>query len=138
MEKMRLVVMSDLNMNPRRKFDPNALTKRNVLVLVPSIIGILALFILFASLVNHETYIKLGGLILTTAVLYGVFIGTSRSFFHMWKFLAFTVAALIVHLTAFTIVLAHVDDWKLTWFTVMVVEYPVLAALRDQCRRDPN
>jgi len=80
---------------------------------------------------GHEAYIRWGGLIGFTSVLFGGFISESGQFFRRWQFWAVTALLLAVHLTAFAIVLTHVEEWKLMWFMVMVFEFPVLTFFRD-------
>ena len=126
--------MRSEKVNPSRRFDPNALTVRDVLVVVPVVIGLLIVCILFAFSVSHDVYIRWGGLALDTAVLYGLFINYSRQFFRKWQFWALTALLLSVHLAGFAILLTHVDEWKLTWFTVMAIEYPVLIFFRNRLR----
>jgi len=129
-----MVIMRSEKVNPSRRFDPNALTVRDVLVVVPVVIGLLIVCILFAFSVSHDVYIRWGGLALDTAVLYGLFINYSRQFFRKWQFWALTALLLSVHLAGFAILLTHVDEWKLTWFTVMAIEYPVLIFFRNRLR----
>lgn len=127
--------MSSSKANHRRGFDPNALTARDVLVIVPVIIGLFALSIFFAFSVSHEVYIRWGGLAIDTAVLFGLFINCSRQFFRKLQFWVLTALLLAVHLTAFAIVLTHVEEWKLMWFTVIVLEYPVFVFFRNRLQR---
>jgi hypothetical protein len=72
------------------------------------------------------------GLAANTALVYGYFIADSRSFFRHRTFWAATGAALTVHLIIFVVVLAHVAQWKLLWFMVMLLEIPVLVFVRDR------
>lgn len=132
------MVMSTSKVNRRREFDPNALTLRDVLVIVPVVIGFVALSIFFAFSVSHEVYIKWGGLVLDTAVLFGIFINSSRQFFRTWQFWMLNAALLAAHLTAFAIVLTHVEEWKLMWFLVMALEYPVLIYARSRLPDHPE
>jgi hypothetical protein len=84
------------------------------------------------SSVSHDAFIKWGGLAFMSAVLFGYFISNSGQFFRMWKFWALTAVLLAVHLAAFAVILAHVDEWKLIWFTGMAVEYPAFAFFRSR------
>jgi drug/metabolite transporter (DMT)-like permease len=124
--------MNSPKANHRRTFDPNALTARDILVIVPVVIGLFALSILLAFSVSHEVYIRWGGLALDTAVLFGLYINYSRKFFRKWQFWALTALLLAVHLTVFAVVLTHVEEWKLMWFTVMVFEYPLFIYARSR------
>jgi hypothetical protein len=85
---------------------------------------------------GHEAFIRWGGLIGFTSVLFGGFISESGQFLRRWQFWAVTALLLAVHLTAFAIVLTQVGEWKLMWFMVMVFEYPVLIFLRDRFSHD--
>ncbi len=123
-----------MKINHHPRFDPNDLTTRDILIIVPVVIGLLILCASFASSVSHEVYIRWGGLALDTAILYGLFINYSRQFFRRWQFWELTALLLSVHLAGFAIVLTHVDEWKLTWFTVMALEYPVLIFFRNRLR----
>lgn len=69
-----------------RKFDPNHLTARDVLIIVPLVLGISAVGIAFAFLVSHEAYIKWGGLAVDTAVLFTFFVNESRQFLKNRRF----------------------------------------------------
>ena len=126
------MVMRSSRDNQFRKFDPDSLTTRDVLVIVPIVVSFLAISIVFAFSVTHEVYIKWGGLALDTTVLYGLFVNYSRALFRNWRFWAMTAFALVVHLCGFAIVFNQVDEWRLSWFTVMAVEYPFLILLRDR------
>ena len=75
-----------MKVNHQRRFDPNALAARDVLSIVPVIIGLLILFIVFAFSVSDEVYIKWGGLALNSAVLFGFFISQSRGLLREWRF----------------------------------------------------
>lgn len=82
--------------------------------------------------VSQEAYIRWGGLGFNTSILFGYFIVDSRQFFRRWQFWALTAVLLSVHLTGFIVVLAHVAEWKLLWFMVMFLEYPVLVFSRSR------
>src|SRR6266700_6844740 len=64
----------------RRRFDPNHLAARDVLIIIPVVLGIVALFIAFAGLVSHDAYVKFGGLAIDTAALFGFFLHDSREY----------------------------------------------------------
>lgn len=115
-----------------RSFDLDNLRARDLLIIVPLVIGLLILCAFFASSVSHRVYIRWGGLALDTAVLFGLFINYSRQFFRQRQFWVLTAVLLAVHLTAFAIVLTHVEEWQLMWFLVMVLEYPVLVFFRNR------
>jgi len=80
--------------------------------------------------VSHEAFIKWGGLVFITAILFGYFISNSEQFLRVSKFWTLTVTLLFAHLTVFALILTHVDEWKLIWFTGMAIEYPVFVFFR--------
>lgn len=80
---------------------------------------------------GHAAYIKWGGLSLFTLGLFTFFIAESEKFLKEWRFWGATAILLAVHLAAFVILLTHIEEWKLTWFMVMVIEYPVFLFLRN-------
>lgn len=121
-----------MRVDHHRRFDLDNLTARDILIIVPVVVGLLILCAVFASSVSHRVYIRWGGLALDTAVLFGLFINYSRQFFRQRQFWILTAVLLAVHLTAFTIVLTHVEEWQLMWFLVMVLEYPVLVFFRNR------
>lgn len=126
------MVMSTPEMNHRRRFDPNALTVRDVLTIVPLVLVFVAVSIFFAFSVSDEAYIRWGGLTLDTAVVFGLFIKYSRQFLKARRFWGLTFALLAVHLVAFILILMHVEEWKLVWFTPMAVELPLFLFLRNR------
>ena len=81
---------------------------------------------------GHETFIRWGGLAGFTAVLFGYFLSESRRFAREWQFWSLSLVLLAGHLTAFSIVLTHVEEWRLMWFLVMAVEYPIFVFLRSR------
>ena len=93
-------------------------------------VGALAILIARTS-ITQDALTRWGGLAINTAVLYGYFISDSRRFFRKWQFWGLTALLLAVHLTAFAIVLTHVEEWKLMWFMVMILEYPLLVYARS-------
>jgi hypothetical protein len=134
MGTMRAFLMRSNNVKIRRKFDPNALTGRDILIIAPVVIGFLLLCIFFAFAVSDDVYIKWGGLVLDTSILYGFFLKYSQRYFHNIRFWMLFAATLLVHLTGFAIILTHVDQWKLVWFTGMALEIPVLLFQRNRIR----
>lgn len=81
---------------------------------------------------GHEAFIRWGGLTGFTAALFAFFVKENREYFRERRFWMLTAALLVVHLTAFAIVLTHVEEWKLMWFMVMVFEYPVFLYARSR------
>jgi hypothetical protein len=84
------------------------------------------------SSVSHDAFIRWGGLAFMTAILFGYFISNSGQFLREWKFWALTAILLSVHLVAFAVILTHVDEWKLIWFSGMAIEYPMLIFFRSR------
>jgi hypothetical protein len=115
----------------RRRFDPNNLSVRDVLLIAPIVLALSAVGIAFAFLVSDEVYIKWGGLAVNTAVVLGFVIYHSREFLRKQRFWILVCAALTVHLTLWIIFLSHVDEWKLAWFGLMALEVPVFFYLRS-------
>lgn len=109
---------------------------RNFLLLV--FVGVLVAFaflgIVFAveDRWGHDAFIRWGGLAGFTLGLFGLFVGDSEKLLRRWRFWAVTVVLLAVHLAAFAIVLTRVEEWRLMWFMVMVVEYPLFLFVRDR------
>jgi hypothetical protein len=81
---------------------------------------------------GHDTFIRWGGLAGLTLGLFGLFVTDSEKFLRESRFWVVTAILLVGHLAAFAIVLTHVEEWKLAWFMVMVVEYPLFLFLRDR------
>ncbi len=115
-----------------RKFDPNHLTARDVLIIVPLVLGLLVPMIIFGSQVSHDTYIKWGGLAVDTAVLFVFFVNESRQFLKNRRFWLLTACLLIAHLAGWIVFLIHVGEWKLAWFTAMILELPVFLHWRSR------
>ena len=90
-------------------------------------------FVLAFLHVANSGVIKWGGLVVGTSIVYGGFIYYSRSFIHRGLFWALTLTALLLHLAAFIAILIRVNEWKLLWFMVVVLEVPILCFLRDKC-----
>jgi hypothetical protein len=115
-----------------RTFDPNHLTARDVLIIVPLVLGLLVCAIVFASLVSHDTYIRWGGLAVSTTVLFAYFVNVSRQFLKTRRFWLFTACLVFVHLTGWIVFLMHVGEWRLAWFTAMILELPVFLHFRNR------
>jgi len=43
-----------------------------------------------------------------------------------------TAILMMGHLAAFAIVLTHVEEWRLSWFMVMVIEAPLFYFIRNK------
>ena len=115
-----------------RKFDPNNLTTRDVLIIVPLVLGMLVVEIVFAFLISDDIYIRWGGLAIDTAVLFAFFIKASHQFLKTRRFWILTACLLLVHLAGWIVILIHVDEWKLVSFTVMALELPAFFYLRSR------
>jgi len=81
---------------------------------------------------GNDAFIRWHGLTGFTAGLFGYFISNSGQFLREKKFWVLTAILLLVHLAGFIIVLSHVDEWRLTWFIGMAIEYPVLVFFRSR------
>lgn len=79
---------------------------------------------------GHDAFIRWGGLAGFTLGLFALFVRDSETFFGTWRFWVVTAVLLAGHLAAFAVILTHVEEWKLMWFMVMVIEYPVFLFLR--------
>ncbi len=85
----------------------------------------------FMSVWGQNAYIRWGGLIGFTAGLFVYFVNDSRQYFREWRFWKLTAILLVVHIAGFYILLTHVGEWKVIWFTGMVFEYPVFTFFRS-------
>jgi hypothetical protein len=98
-------------------------------------IAIGILFIISFYVVAHkwgpDAFIRWGGLVGYTAILFGYFIADSRRFFRNRLFWVLTLTLLSLHVGVFVIVLTHAAEWRLPWFMVVVVEVPVFLLLRS-------
>ena len=81
---------------------------------------------------GHDAFIRGFGLVGFTLGLFGFFLQESRELFHVRRFWEVTGALLIIHLLVFTVVLLHVEEWRLPWFMVMVFEYPLFVFFRSR------
>src|SRR6185312_14104981 len=107
---------------------PVLIRARNYLLLI--LLGALVFFaflkIVFAvqDKWGHDAFIRWGGLAGFTLAIFAVFVCDSERVLRNWRFWVLSAVLLSVHLAGFAIVLAHVEEWKLSWFSVMVIEYP--------------
>jgi len=120
----------------RWRFDPNNLTARDVLVIVPLVLGLGACTVAFGLHVSHEVYIKWGGLALNTAVLFGVAAYYYRNFLRTQRFWIQLLSGLVLHLVVWIILLSQVDEWRLAWFLIMIVEAPAFQFIKDLLDRN--
>lgn len=79
---------------------------------------------------GHEAFIRFGGLAAFTSILFGCFVSESRPLLRERRFWLLTSLLLATHLALFMIILTHVDEWRLMWFTGMVLEYPAFLFFR--------
>ena len=119
------------NTKNRRRFDPNNLTARDVLVIVPVVLALSMCLVAFRFLVTDEVYIKWGGLGFNTAIVFGFVVYHSREFLRKKRFWMLTFSVLAFHLTAWIILLSNLSEWKLAWFALMAFEVPTFFYLRD-------
>lgn len=81
---------------------------------------------------GHEAFIRWFGLAGFTLAVFALFVCDSERLLRSWRFWALSAALLAIHLTGFAIVLTHVEEWKLSWFMVMAIEYPLFLLLRER------
>jgi hypothetical protein len=81
---------------------------------------------------GHDAYVRWDGLAGFTLGLFVLFVCDSEKFLRKWRFWVLTTILLAAHLTGFAIVLTHIQEWRLTWFMVMIFEYPLFLFLRDK------
>ena|ERR1035437_20028 len=105
-----------------------------LLILLGVLIFFVGLKIAFVVLDKwgHDAYIRWDGLAGFTLGLFVLFIAESEKFLRKWRFWLLVAILLAVHLTGFAIVLTHVEEWRLTWFMVMVFEAPLFFFLRNR------
>jgi nicotinamide riboside transporter PnuC len=105
-----------------------------LLILLGTLIFLVFLSIAFAvqDKWGHDAFIRWDGLAGFTLGLFGLFVAESKKFLRKLRFWAVTAILLMGHLAAFAIVLTHVEEWKLSWFMVMVIEAPLFFFLRDK------
>jgi len=110
--------------------DPAHLTWPYVLIIpgvfvVSGMVGIIA-----------GDFIRWGGLVLYTTFIFGFFINDSRRFFRERRFWQLTTSLLAVHAATFLAILLRIDEWKLLWFNVMILELPPFMLLRNLLLRN--
>jgi hypothetical protein len=109
---------------------PNRL--RDYLLYIVITFAFLGMVFLIEGTWGHDAFIRWGGLAGFTAGLFGYFISNSRQYVRERRFWALITGLLALHLTAFGVLLEHVEVWKLTWFMVMAFEYPIFIFLRSR------
>jgi multisubunit Na+/H+ antiporter MnhB subunit len=105
-----------------------------LLILLGALLFLVGLRISFAvqDKWGHDAFIRWEGLAWFTLGLFGFFVAESVKFLRKLRFWVVTAILLIGHLIAFAIVLTHVEEWKSSWFMVMVFEYPIFLFLRNK------
>lgn len=112
------------------EFDPDHLTW-------PYVFGVPIAFLAAAAIgIMAGDFIRWGGLVLYTMLVFGFFINDSRWFFGQRRFWFLASTLLVIHIAVFITILLHVHHWRVLWFNVMVVEIPPFLSLRDVVLRD--
>lgn len=111
-------------------FDPDHLTWPYVLIIpgvfvISSVVGIIA-----------GDFVRWGGLVLFTTFIFGFFINDSRRYFHERRFWMLTACLAGLHIGAFLAILLRIANWRLLWFSVMILEVPPFVLLRNLLLRD--
>jgi hypothetical protein len=81
---------------------------------------------------GHDAFIRWDGLAGFTLLLFGFFVCDSEKLLRKWRFWVMTAILMMGHLAAFAIVLTHVEEWRLSWFMVMVIEAPLFYFIRNK------
>jgi hypothetical protein len=81
-------------------------------------------------------FVRWGGLVLYTTFIFGLFVNGSRKFFSYRRFWLLTASLLGMHVAAFIAILLRIDEWKLLWFNVMILELPPFWLLRSLLLRN--
>ncbi len=103
-----------------------------ILYIAIGIASVVILIVLSRTSLSSDAFVRWGGLAIVTTFLFLYFINNSRQFFPQWQFWALTAILLFVHLAGFAILLTHVAEWKMIWFTGMSFEYPVFTFFRSR------
>ena len=123
---------NDQAAEPQRRIwqiDPNHLTGRDLLLLVPIIVGLFVLFIVLD--IGEPNRTKWSGLALDTGVLFAFLIHKSQSFLKSRPFWLLTASFLGVHLALWIAILTHVSHWGLLGFNFMALEILPFFYFRD-------
>jgi hypothetical protein len=111
-------------------FDPAQITWPYVLI-IPGVFVVSATVGIIAG-----DFIRWGGLVLFTTFIFGFFVNDSRRFFREKRFWLLTVFLLGLHVATFFAILLRIDEWKLLWFSAMILELPPFWLLRNLLLRD--
>lgn len=98
------------------------------------VIGIVAVAIA-STKISDDGFVRWGGLLVNTVVIFGYFISDSRSSLRLPSFWAMVCLLFVAHTSAFSLVLLHVKTWKLIWFLVMYPELLLFAFVRNSFLR---
>lgn len=110
-------------------FDPNHLTARDVLFIVPLFFVIFIGLIFARGMFGQQGYVRWVGLAVNTAVLFGLFIWQSRTEGLRRSFWVLCATCMMIHLAVF-IALTHFIEWRIGWYLLMYLEIPILNSLR--------
>ena len=105
-----------------------------LLILLGALISFVGLKVVFVvqDKWGHDAFIRWDGLAGFTLGLFGLFVCDSAKFLRKWRFWVLVTLLLAVHLSGFAVVLTHVEEWRLPWFMVMVIEAPLFYFLRNK------
>jgi hypothetical protein len=115
-----------------------------IIVSIVGTVGLIRISFVVEDRWGHEAFIKWEGLAGFTLVLFWLFVGRSEKYLKQKRFWLVVAILLAGHLVAFSIVLSRFEEWKLVWFIVMAIEYPLFHRLRDRFvgpspeKQDPN
>lgn len=103
-----------------------------VLGLLGAVVALVLLKVGFAveDTWGGDAFTRWFGLAIFTLGLFALFVCDSEKLLRNWRFWALSATLLAIHLAGFAIVLTHAEEWKSSWFIVMVIEYPLLMFLR--------
>ncbi|MDE3062706.1 MAG: hypothetical protein KGJ51_06555 [Acidobacteriota bacterium] len=116
------------------QIDPNHLTVRDVLVLIPIVLLSFALIIGLNRWIGRPDSTKWGGLVLDTGVLFLFLIYKSKDFLLRKSFWMFVTLFFAFHLAVWITFLLHVEQWGLLGFNLMAFEVLPFFYFRDMFR----
>ena len=97
------------------------------------IIGAVTAMFYFGMSLNF--FVRWIGLAIMTALLFGVVLEDSGRLLRKGKFWFSFTSFLIVHCTAWAIILIHAKTWKFIWFYPMIIEVPLLSSIKRYLRQ---
>ncbi len=113
-----------------------ALTPRQRVAIWVGIAALSIVFFVFGIFVSHDTFIRWGGLIVYTLALYGFLVYDNLRFVRNRRFWKLISIFLIVHFVVFVAILRSAVEWRLPWFFVMILEFPVFNHFRRRLDLD--